>query len=39
VTQLRGEADYRQHPGARVGLAQMIAAGGVCVIHVLGTTT
>jgi acetyl-CoA acetyltransferase len=36
VDQLRGESGPRQQPGARVGLAHMIGAGGVCVVHVLG---
>lgn len=35
VTQLRGEAGERQHPAARIGLAQMIGAGGVCYVHIL----
>jgi acetyl-CoA acetyltransferase len=35
VTQLRGEAGARQHPGARVGLAHMVGVGAVCVVHVL----
>lgn len=35
TAQLRGEAGPRQHPQAKVGLAHMIGAGGVCVIHVL----
>ncbi|WP_419928886.1 thiolase family protein [Candidatus Poriferisocius sp.] len=34
--QLRGQAGPRQIDGARFGLAQMIGAGGVCVIHILG---
>jgi acetyl-CoA acetyltransferase len=35
VTQLRGEASARQHPGARVGLAHMLGLGAVCLVHVL----
>ena len=34
--QLRGQAGPRQIDGARFGLAQMIGAGGVCIIHILG---
>ena len=33
--QLRGEAESRQHPGARTGLAHMVGIGAVCVAHVL----
>jgi acetyl-CoA acetyltransferase len=33
--QLRGQAGPRQIEGARVGLAQMIGAGIICVIHIL----
>ncbi|MDP1818481.1 MAG: thiolase family protein [Acidimicrobiales bacterium] len=33
--QLRGEADGCQVEGARTGLAHMMGAGSVCVIHVL----
>jgi acetyl-CoA acetyltransferase len=33
--QLRGEADARQQPDARCGLAHMIGVGYVCVIHIL----
>ncbi|WP_110588202.1 thiolase family protein [Microbacterium suaedae] len=33
--QLRGEADGRQQPGARVGLAHMLGVGSVCIEHVL----
>jgi acetyl-CoA acetyltransferase len=33
--QLRGQAGPRQIDGARVGLAQMIGAGIICVIHIL----
>jgi acetyl-CoA acetyltransferase len=33
--QLRGAAGPRQVEGATVGLAQMIGAGSVCVIHIL----
>lgn len=36
VEQLRGRAAGRQQHDARVGLAQMIGAGGVCVVHILG---
>ena len=36
VQQLRGQAEGRQQPDARLGLAQMIGAGGVCVVHILG---
>ncbi|MGO4391216.1 thiolase family protein [Variovorax sp. M-6] len=36
VRQLRGEAQDRQHPGARLGLAHMIGLGSVAVAHVLG---
>lgn len=39
VAQLRGEAGERQHLGARHGLAHMIGAGGVCVVHVFGPPT
>lgn len=35
VRQLRGEAGPTQVDGARVGLAHMMGAGSVCVIHVL----
>lgn len=35
--QLRGEAQGRQHPGARTGLAHMVGLGAVCVVHVLRT--
>lgn len=35
VRQLRGEAQGRQHPGARLGLAHMIGLGSVAVAHVL----
>ena len=35
VTQLRGEAGDRQHPGAKTGLAHMVGVGAVCVVHVL----
>jgi len=34
VTQLRGEAGERQHPGATHGLAHMVGLGAVCVVHV-----
>lgn len=33
--QLRGEAEGRQHPGAKLGLAHMIGLGSVAVAHVL----
>ncbi|MEJ0028816.1 MAG: thiolase family protein [Rhizomicrobium sp.] len=33
--QLRGEADRRQHPGARTGLAHMVGVGAVCLVHIL----
>lgn len=33
--QLRGEAGPRQVEGARIGLAHMMGAGSVCVIHIL----
>jgi len=36
VSQLRGEADSRQVPEARVGLAQAMGGGGSCVVAVLG---
>jgi acetyl-CoA acetyltransferase len=35
VQQLRGEAGARQVDGARTGLAHMMGAGSVCVIHIL----
>lgn len=35
VRQLRGEAEARQHPGARTALAHMIGLGSVAVGHVL----
>jgi acetyl-CoA acetyltransferase len=35
TTQLRGEADDRQHPEARTGLAHMVGVRAVCVVHVL----
>lgn len=35
VVQLRGAAGPRQVEGARVGLAHMIGAGGVCICHIL----
>jgi len=34
--QLRGEAESRQHPNARYGLAHMVGVGAVCAVHVLG---
>jgi acetyl-CoA acetyltransferase len=33
--QLRGEAEGRQHPGAKTGLAHMVGLGAVCIAHVL----
>jgi acetyl-CoA acetyltransferase len=33
--QLRGESGARQVEGARVGLAHMMGAGSVCVVHIL----
>lgn len=33
--QLRGESGVRQVEGARVGLAHMMGAGSVCVVHIL----
>lgn len=33
--QLRGEADGRQHDGARLGMAHMIGLGSVAIAHVL----
>ena len=33
--QLRGEAGRRQQPEARTGLAHMVGAGSVCLIHIL----
>jgi acetyl-CoA acetyltransferase len=36
VQQLRGEAGDRQQPDARLGLAQMIGAGGACTVQVYG---
>lgn len=39
TTQLRGEAGARQVEGARIGLAQMMGAGSVCVIHILQQET
>lgn len=33
--QLRGEAGRRQVEGARTGLAHMMGAGSVCIIHIL----
>jgi acetyl-CoA acetyltransferase len=35
VTQIRGEAGARQHPGARLGLAHMVGLGEVAFAHVL----
>ncbi|MCP5028082.1 MAG: thiolase family protein [Actinomycetia bacterium] len=37
--QLRGEADARQQPNARTGLAHMVGVGAVCVVHVLRRET
>ncbi|PUA97255.1 acetyl-CoA acetyltransferase [Acidovorax sp. 107] len=36
--QLRGEADGRQHPNARWGMAHMIGLGSVSVAHVLSAS-
>jgi acetyl-CoA acetyltransferase len=36
--QLRGEAAHCQVDGARIGLAHMMGAGSVCVIHILQRT-
>lgn len=36
VRQIRGEAQGRQHPGARWGMAHMIGLGSVAIAHVLG---
>ncbi|WP_113703707.1 thiolase family protein [Nonomuraea lactucae] len=33
--QLRGEAEARQQPGARLGLAHLVGVGAVCAVHVL----
>ncbi len=33
--QLRQEAEARQHPGARTGLAHMVGVGAVCLVHIL----
>lgn len=35
VQQIRGQSGVRQHPGTRVGLAQMIGAGGVNYAHIM----
>jgi acetyl-CoA acetyltransferase len=35
TTQLRGEAEGRQHPTARTALAHMVGVGAVCVVHIL----
>ncbi len=35
VQQLRAQSGQRQVDGARVGLAHMVGAGGVCLIHIL----
>lgn len=35
VTQIRGEAGARQHPGATTGLAHLVGLGAVAVAHVL----
>ncbi len=37
--QLRGEAQGRQHPGARWGMAHMIGLGSVAIAHVLRAGT
>jgi acetyl-CoA acetyltransferase len=36
--QLRGESGQRQVEGARIGLAHMMGAGSVCVVHILKRT-
>lgn len=36
VRQIRGEAQGRQHPDARWGMAHMIGLGSVAIAHVLG---
>ena len=36
--QIRGEADGRQHPNARWGMAHMIGLGSVAIAHVLSAT-
>ena len=33
--QLRGEAERRQQPNARLGMTHMVGVGAVCVVHVL----
>jgi acetyl-CoA acetyltransferase len=38
VTHLRGEADKRQVPNARLGLTHVIGLGSACAIHVLEKT-
>jgi len=38
VRQIRGEAEGRQHPAARWGMAHMIGLGSVAIAHVLGGT-
>ena len=35
TTQLRGESGLRQVEGAQTGLAHMMGAGAVCVVHIL----
>lgn len=37
--QLRGEANGRQHQGAKTGLAHMVGVGAVCAAHVLQRNT
>lgn len=37
--QLRGEAEGRQHKGARTGMAHMLGAGAVCIVHILRNET
>ena len=37
--QLRGEAEGRQHPNARWGMAHMIGLGSVAVAHVLSASS
>lgn len=39
IRQLRGEAEGRQHPNARTGMAHMLGAGAVCVVHILRNET
>jgi acetyl-CoA acetyltransferase len=37
VWQLRGQAEKRQVPGARIGLAHVLGAGGNCAVTILKT--